>query len=341
MHRYGVCNLLTTLSYPPWTKGLDRVVYMTQHGEERFPFYAYVQPNDVCTVNSHHNASFWSFSRLPAEIQVHVLAMCPASTLFRLMHTSLKLRTEALKLFWAKADTYFLVDAHWLINKAYPGDSMWDMAFLVQVQNVEIDYSSVLNNRICMRQEDERVEIQSNLVDIFWASLRDRVLNVKRVILNYNEGSTGREYGLDRIPLALRLLVEASPHGIETCVLFLERKQTSRPTTWRTATWRRCLLRRTEQGVWEEGNLEKFRKTILMPPKIFRGPVGSFGELLYQCYTKIPLQRYGLWPLMVEALDRHHFDVGRNEPFPCPVASCTAYFSKGGEWTIYAAEEHY
>ncbi|PVI07714.1 hypothetical protein DM02DRAFT_700709 [Periconia macrospinosa] len=288
MHRYAVCNLLTTLSYPPWTKGLDRVVYITRSGEEQFPFHAYVHPDDTCTDKSHHSATFWSFSRLPEEIQLHVLAICPASILFQLMHTCSKLRTEASKQFWAKADAYFPVEAHWLINKAYPGDSVWNMTFLAQVHSVEVDYSLVLNDRICMRQQDERVEIQSNLVDIFWASLQNRVPNVKRVIPNYNKGNTGREYGLDRIPLALRLLIEASPHGIESSVLFLERKQTSHPTTWRTATWRRCLLRRTEQ-----------------------------------------------------ALDRHHFDMGRNEPFSCPVASCTAYFSKSGQWTIHAAEEHY
>jgi hypothetical protein len=99
MRRQAICNLLTTLSYPPWTKGLDRAVYMTPDGEERIPFYAYIQPTGVGTNTLQHSTTLWAFRQLPAEIQLHILTMCSASTLFQLMRVSSKLRTEASKLF--------------------------------------------------------------------------------------------------------------------------------------------------------------------------------------------------------------------------------------------------
>jgi hypothetical protein len=93
--------------------------------------------------------------------------------------------------------------------------------------------------------------------------------------------------------------------------------------------------------MWEKSEPEKARKTILMPPNKFVGPVGGFSELVYQCYKKIPFQRYCLWPLMVEALDRHYFDMGHDKSFLCPLSGCAAYFSQAREWTVHAAEAHY
>jgi hypothetical protein len=78
-----------------------------------------------------------------------------------------------------------------------------------------------------------------------------------------------------------------------------------------------------------------------MPLKQFNVPVGGFGKLLYDQYTKIPLQRYGLLLLVVEALDRYHFDMERDDPFSCPIPSCEAHFDKAGQWAVHAAEAHF
>ena len=344
MRRQATCNLLATLSYPPWTKGLDREVYMTPGGEERIPFHIYVQRTGVRTVASQHNAILSTFHQLPEEVQLHILAMCPASTLFQLMRTSSKLRTEASKLFWGERDTYFLVEARWLIDKAYSGQSTWDMAFLANVQNLEIEYQPVLTLDICLQRDGTR-EIQRNLIDNFWDSLKSRFPGVKKVIINHNEESLGWEDKKELFPLALQLLVQACPPGIESSVLFLEKKPQpqliAKTKGWRTATWQRCLFRQASNGQWSKSKQGKLWKTVMMPPKRFNGPVGHFNELKFHCYQTIPLQRFGLWPLMVEALDRHHFDAGRNAPFACPLSGCTTYFSQAGEWTVHAAKVHY
>jgi hypothetical protein len=258
------------------------------------------------------------------------------------MHTSSKFRTEASKLFWGKGDAYFLVEAQWLLNKAYPGQSFWDMAFLTNVQNIEIECRAGIRQEICV-QRDNSCDIQHDLVNVFWASLKDKFPNVKKVILNHNEERVS--WDEEPFPLALQLLLRACPQDIESSLLFLE-KEPKPPllagtADWRTGAWHRCSFQLAGDGEWHKSEPKTLRQTILMPPKQFKGPVGRYIELKYQCYHKIPLQRFGLWPLMVEALDRHHSGLGRNASFVCPLSSCTASFRQAGEWTVHAAKTHY
>jgi hypothetical protein len=341
MRRQATCNLLATLSYPPWPKGLDRDMYMTSGGEERVPFHVHVRPNCTRTVASQHSANLSAFSQLPNELQRHILTLCSDSSLFQLMHTSSKLRIEASKLFWGRQNVYFLVEAEWLLNNAYPGQSYWDMAFLANVQHVEVECQPTISWKIC-RKRDETREIQHTLLNVFWASLKDRFPNVKTVVINHNEERTSWDDEKEPFPLALQLLLRACPQGITSSVLFLEKipQLIASTTDWRT-TWQRCLFQQTETGEWCKRELDSVRKIVLMPPKHFNGPVGRFRKLGYRLYYNICLQQYGLWPLMVEALDRHFFDLGCNTSFVCPLPSCTAYFNQAGEWTIHAAKVHY
>lgn len=148
MHRDAICNLRELLSYPSQSRDLYQAVYMTSSGEERTPFYTYVSPSGIGGNISQQETAFSIFNQLPEEIQLHIVAMCSVSTLFQLMHTSSKLRREASKLFWGQKTTYFLVEAEWLIDKAYPGQSFWDMAFLANVQNVEVEYEPDISSTL-------------------------------------------------------------------------------------------------------------------------------------------------------------------------------------------------
>jgi hypothetical protein len=342
MRRQATCNLLTTLPYPPWPKSLNRRVYMTPGGEELVPFHIHVRPSCTSTVASQHSATLSTFLKLLEELQLHILTMCSASSLFQLMHTSSKLRIEASKLFWGRRNVYFLVEAQWLLDHAYPGQSYWDMAFLANVQNVQVDCSPTLSRKICPKRGETR-QIQHTLLHVFWTSLQNRFPNLKSVIINHNEERTSWDDEKEPFPLALQLLLRACPQYITSSVLFLEMmpQGTVSRMDWRTATWQRCLFQQTETGDWRKSKPESTSKTVIMPPKKFNGPVGRFSNMEYQLYYTIRLQRFGLWPLMVEALDRHHFDLGRSTSFACPLSGCTAYFYQAGEWTVHAATQHY
>jgi hypothetical protein len=341
MRRQATCNLLAILAYPPWPKSLDREMYMTPGGEERVPFHVHVRPSCVCKVALQRDMTLSAFSRLPDELQLHILTMCSASTLFQLMHTSSKLRIEASKLFWGRRNVYFLVEAQWLLNKAYPGQSHLDIAFLANVQNVEVECQPTISQKICQQRHETR-EIQHTLISVFWASLQAKFPRAKTVIINYNEERPRWDDENELCPLALHLLLQACPQGITSSILFLEKKRhpIAGATDWRTATWQRCLFGQDKSGEWCKSKPNSVWKTVLMPPKQFNGLVGRFCKLRYQLYYTIRLQQYGLWPLMIEALDRHYFDLGRNTSFACPLPSCTAYFNQGGEWTVHAAKVH-
>jgi hypothetical protein len=342
MLRDATCNLLGVLSYPSQPRDLDQAVYMTSSGEERTPFHIYVSPSSIRRDESQQDMAFSKFNQLPAEIQLHTVAMCSVSTLFQLMHTSSKFRTEASKLFWGQRATYFLAEAEWLIDGAYPGQSFWDMAFLANVQNVELEYQPVISQRICIYGHGTQV-IRHDLIDTFWATLTNCFPNIQKVILNQSKGSYSQEDDKEPFPLALQRLLQACPQSIECSLLYVELKPQSVTgiPPWRTNLWQRCLFQYTDDRGLLKTEPERIRRTILMPPRQFKGPIGNYMGLRYQAHKKIPLQRLGLWPLMVEALDRYHFDEERDEPFSCPLPGCTAYFSQAGEWSVHAAEVHY
>ncbi|KAJ6274254.1 hypothetical protein PSV08DRAFT_367897 [Bipolaris maydis] len=330
MHRDAICNLLELLSYPSQSRDLHQAVYITSSGEERTPFHTYVSP------------TFSIFSQLPVEIQLHIVAMCSVSTLFQLMHTSSKLRREASKLFWGQKATYFLIEAEWLIDKAYPGQSFWDMAFLANVQNVEVEYQPVISKKICIHEHGTLV-LRHDLINTFWDALKHWCPNLQKVILNQSKGSYSLEDDNEPFPRALQCLLQACPPSIKCSLLYLEQKPQSATgiLQWRTDPWQRCLFQYTDDRGWLKTEPQRMRRTILVPPKQFKGPVGHYMGLRYQAHKKIPLQRLGLWPLTVEALDCYHFDGVRDKPFSCPLSGCTAYFSQGGEWSVHAVEVHY
>jgi hypothetical protein len=337
------CNLLEALPLPPWRKELDWGLYITRKWERRIPFSTYVRPKISTTTNSFQGqaTSCPQFGALAAELQLRIISACSISTLFQLMHVSSALRADASKLFWANPSAYFLVDAYWLLDGGYPGYQCSDSTFLQNVQNVEIEYEPSTNNDIWPRLGEE-MAIRQDRITTFWSSIERRFPQVKRVVLNQN-GEPGIWGGVDAVPPPLQALVQACPLRIEISVFVSKRQPLPNANTSTEIqprqTWQRSNLRFGANHVWTELEFRPI-KTILLPIRQFDGLVGRFEVLKHMC-LRIQLQQYGLWPLAIEALDRHHFDNGRNKPFACPWPECDAFFDKAGQWTVHAALLHY
>jgi hypothetical protein len=334
------CNLSATLSYPPWRNDLDWGLYTTKEWEKRTTFHSYVQPGAATACLPGQVSSFPRFSTLPAELQLRVLSFCPARTLFQVMRVSSTLRTEASKLFWANPNAFFVVEAYWLLDGGYPGNTCWDMAFLHHVQQVEIEYYPGAGNTICPQEVGE-ISVRQDLILCFWKSFKQRFPNAKRVIINQNWETTSCWSDTEPVALPLRTLIQYCPPGINVSAFVLEKNPLIDNSTIITSkkSWQRSLYQPTADGRWETLQLDGRHTTLFMPTKQFSGPVGEFRGLAYEC-ERIACQKYGLWPLMIEALDRHHFDGGRNESFTCPAFGCDAYFAKAGEWTVHAVKLH-
>jgi hypothetical protein len=342
MHPSFACNLITTVSLPPWKEGLDWGLQTTDEWEKHVPFHAYVRSRPGANrVQHRHVYLFPLFSTLPAELQFHILAFCPAHTLFRMMHVSSALRAEASKLFWATSGASFLVGADWLLGGGYQGDTYRDLPFMHHVQRVEIEYHRGFDAEICFKGNDERLSARQDQITRFWESLVLRLPNVNRVL--FNQGYETPLWWEDgkQMTQPLQILLQARPIGLEVAVLVLEETvviDASIPVP-PTRRWQRSLYQPSVDGGWVKAHNYRREATILMPTKQFQGPVGEFHRLLHEA-EGIYDQREGLWPLMIEALDRYYFDDGREVPFDCPLASCGTQFTRAGEWSIHAVDVH-
>ncbi|KAH7071491.1 hypothetical protein BKA63DRAFT_73530 [Paraphoma chrysanthemicola] len=337
-------NFLATLSHPPWTGGLRWGLCVTQQGEERVLFSSYVQhqpvaPDTLCPVES-----FPQFSRLPTELQFRILSFCSARILFQAMRASSTLRIEASKLFWAHPEAYFLVPAHWLLDGGYPGFVNSDLLFLRHVHNVFVDCDGGLEHEICPSY-DEVAMVQQGHIDTFWESLTRTCPSAKRVMLHHHWEPRWPGHKTLPVPHALRFLAQQTPLHMTTTALIVEeigKNATAHPgvPVAPTQQWQRSFYQALPGGAWEPVPCAWPWKIILPPTKPLEGPVGQYMALAHKTDIVL-LELDGLWPLMVEALDRHHFHNGKNEPFSCPSPDCSAYFAQAGEWTVHAAEVHY
>jgi hypothetical protein len=338
-----VPNFLATLSYPPWTEKLRWGLRFTVAGEEQVPFHSYVQGRSTETSMPLHDSTFPQFSTLPTELQNHILFMCSARTLFQVMQVSSALRAEASKLFWSNPGAYFLVSADWLIDGAYPAYTDLDLDFLPYVQNLVVKYSGTTYWKLCAHN-DGIVTVRPEQIAAFWKSMSKRCPSVKRVVVDKNSLSPSWRNESQPVSRAVRMLLQSAPSSIHTSAFIVEKTaytpavhSSSTPTT---TSFQRSLYRPSLGDMWAPVSSFQPWKTIVPPAKQFNGPVGRFTQLDYDtAITK--LQRDGIWPLMVEALDRHHFDMGNHEPFSCPSPTCDVYFQEAGQWTVHAAESHY
>ncbi|KAF2794226.1 hypothetical protein K505DRAFT_374775 [Melanomma pulvis-pyrius CBS 109.77] len=340
----GVCNLLATLSKPPWTKPLNWSLQMTLQGEERIPYHLYVQSYAVQPRSSSQPSSFPEFNQLPAELQLRILTFCSAPTLYRIMRTSSMLRIEAAKLFWADQNTYYLIEAYWLFGGGHSGYTCYDLSFMAYVQNVEIEYDVIAEDKIGPVRDDV-LEIDYEKARDFWKTFKTRFPRAKTVVVNQNWESVSIRQQDDDEPVAccLKVLIEVCPVEIDVFAFVLVEvgsggcKRTALPVA---NNWHRVLYQLTKGGGWKKVTTSGFeRKTILIPPKRFHGPVGEFEAQKHEG-SRIHLQQIGLGALAIEALDRYYFDKEDPEPFHCPVSGCDVYFEKAGQWTQHAAEAH-
>ena len=335
------CNFLATLAHPPWTEALKRNLYITQEGEERMPFSLYVQSKPVLEGPFCQPTSFSHYNLLPVELQLRILTFCSASTLFQLMRVSSRIRAEASKLFWAYPGAYFVVEAAWLLGGGYPSYTNSDTAFLASVQNVQVNYWEGTDNIICPLR-NETVEIRQDRIADFWKVFTQGCPRAKRVVVNQCWMSAPWRQETQRVPRALQLLVQSSPPGITASAFIVEEVHVLAGLN-KTATsaeqWQRAVYQQRADSSWERVGLGQDWMAVLVPAKRFAGLVERFQEVLLRG-SLLTLEEDGLWPGLVEALDRYHFDGGRNRPFSCPSAGCDQYFQEAGEWTKHAAELH-
>jgi hypothetical protein len=183
--------------------------------------------------------------------------------------------------------------------------------------------------------------MRQDVVETMWTALRKGCPRVKKVVFNQQIMSGTDVEGTGNVPECLEVLIRTCPKDIVAEAFIVEEREGRH---WNNGTYsnfykvecRTAHYRPLEGGSWEELEPTAKQYAVLVPGRLFRGPVGHF-EKNYFLFRRRVVQEYAFWPLAIEALDRHHFDEGRNNAFQCPKADCDVVFTKPGEWTIHAA----
>lgn len=97
-------------------------------------------------------------------------------------------------------------------------------------------------------------------------------------------------------------------------------------------TWREL---KDNEGWTDIPNYDQPR--IVMPPKIFRGPIGAYESWIYKA-TQLAARKETIKTMLVAAVEKHHF-FGRHEPFTCPVPDCWAWFDQPEQFTTHMLVE--
>jgi hypothetical protein len=319
-------------STTPWIGPINWRLHATDLGEICTPFAHYVQLDPKCC----GCPAFPAFTRLPTELQIHVLRFCSSATLFQLMQTSTALRHEASKLFWSDQDAWYRVDGSWLLAGGFLGDAYYAAEFLRQVQQIEVDFEDVRNLMVSddsrgTKQVEEPCTKQNEQLRDFWRLVQSRFPRIVRVVISE---STPRKAG-SSLPDNVKRITQECPSSVNGFVSAI----TSDAGKTNRATRYRARLSNME-GQWEVTDSPWIRQSILLPPKAWHGPVGEYAQARYQLHRYMGMKR-ATEPLLIEAIERSHF-CGQPKPFRCPGLRCEAYFERGGEWAAHAVDTgHY
>jgi hypothetical protein len=359
---------------------------MTSEGEEQFPFHQHVRSERAGEVFKPQDSSrslrnLPTKLQLPTELQWRVMDFCAdRATLWQLMHTSSGLRAEASKRFWADPHTYYHIEAPWLIDGGWPGNTGSDMTFLTHVENIEIEYGIEADALFRPRGENGPGDIEYDLVSSFWRTLKQRCPSVRRVVFNQtwhtrlqarrDVMSGGDLEGPLWLSACLKVLAPLTPPDVEVFAFVLTSAiynandphgangQLAPPRSDRTLYQYKTQKlseeyeqRLSQQGTvrsptrrsrsrWEESGQPLNYRAVLVPFKHFRGPVGTFEHLRY-ANERICSQRLGLGAVMIAALARHHSNDNKETPFACPMPYCTPPgFGCAQDWIVHAARTH-
>jgi hypothetical protein len=271
-----------------WKKPLNLSLHSTHDGEIRVPFTHHVrQPN------APPSASFPQFTLLPLELQLRVLNWCEKSTLLQLMHTSRFIRAEANKLFFSDPEAIYWIDAEWLLQGGYPGDTLYDLNFMLHVEHLYIDFFWMTEKNwmnpadwdVYSGTEEEAVVGAYGGMDEnvrkFWSTVQHRFPRLKHVTLGDDHDRSSLRETSRVPPIVYRKVGEMCPVGIEVSVALFQGGDRSTNRRMRGRLWRLVTFQADTntdtKAQWEECS-SWYEPLIVMPYKILRGPVGKFQD---------------------------------------------------------------
>jgi hypothetical protein len=325
-----------------WREPLDLTISMTFGGQFFKHFYQHIRPMNSAT----SEASFHQYTRLPVELQIRVLQLCDAPTLFQLMHTSRHLRTEAKKLFFSDQKTWYRLSMKdYFINCSCPGESIYDVDFLACIQQLDLKcdttFDDWLPDEACKRGHtgeelrNMNVEQESACMKDFWQTVQRLFPRVKRVILSSDTATIHDEPPVDR---CYQKLAQMCPQGIEVSFYGVEKeKEREAISHRRQRAWWRLRTGQEDAGTGitlkQERHFEAPVTIVIPPQKVHRGQIGAFIKS-NTLWSNFHGQRFAARMHQAAAVEKYYFE-GRHKPFSCSKVDCDTWFEKPEQYTTH------
>lgn len=322
-----------------WKEPLDVTVPITFEGQFFKHFHQHIHSRD----STNSERSFHRYADLPAELQLRVLQLFDAPTLFRLMHTSRNLRTESKKLFFADQKTWYRLQAHPLLERASPGESIYDVCFLANIEQLDLECDLTFQHSLGNECWDTPVtgiestqlcgERISAKINDLWRAVQRICPKIKRVMLSA-ELTSG--YAEQPVTYGYRKLAQLCPRNIDVFLWVAETEKEAAGRRRKRVLWR--LRAGQAQMDITAAPKREHRWTspgaIVVPPeKSYRGRVGAFNRA-NSLWGRYNHQRHAAKMHRAAAIEKHYFE-GRHESFGCSVADCDAWFEEAEQYTTH------
>ncbi|KAH7396769.1 hypothetical protein DE146DRAFT_50181 [Phaeosphaeria sp. MPI-PUGE-AT-0046c] len=316
-----------------YTRLLNWEQFSTFNGEIHIPFARYVKRNTTHVVNT----TFWPFLRLPRELQLQIIQFCNGATLFQLMHTSCRTRSDAQQLFWSRSDIWYHIDGEWLLAGGLTGYTHYAVNFLCNVQRVEIQFHNMNSffddwidgeRRLVVYDQAQPIRTVDEQIEDLWRLLATLCPRVKHVVVS----ESCERQALHKVHKAL---VERCPAPLSVTASYLQGTR-SNPSTVQRLRVKKPFPYHGNTDNWPILDIAWTRQTILLPLKEFRGPGGIFQRTEY-ALTVFIYQIRSLDLLRIEAIEKYHFGT-ECRAFSCPEPTCPARFTLPGQWPAHVGE---
>jgi hypothetical protein len=322
-----------------WKEPLDFTIPMTFEGQFFKYFHQHIRSQNSTT----SKGSFHRYADLPAELQLQVLQLCDAPTLFKLMHTSRDLRTESKKLFFADQNTWYRLQAHPLLHRASPGESTYDVCFLANIEQLDLECDLTFQHLLGDECWDTAVTgIESTQlcgdhinakINNLWRTVQRICPQIKRVMLSA-ELTSG--HAKQPVTYGYRKLAQLCPQDIDVFLWVAETEDEAAGRRRRRVLWQ-LRAGQAHMDITAAPKREQRRTSpgaIVVPPeKPYRGRVGAFNRA-NSLWRKYNNQRHAAKMHRAAAVEKHYFQ-GQCKPFGCPVPDCNAWFEQPEQYTTH------
>jgi hypothetical protein len=324
------------------------------------PFKYFIRPASLPPLEA--SRTFTCFANLPVEIHLQIYDFCDTPTLFQLMHTCARTRTEASKRFWSQQDIWYncpdtsLFD--YFIKHPIP---LFCVSFASQITQVEIDVETlgtVFGNESVVKNGDvvydsessespnngETVEAEAHPVTtldkarIFWKRVQTVFPSISRVVIS---GKPWMEENHDWFPdcdannVDVSLAIQQAPPHISVFIATECRRKQPNDLENGHKLWQ--FNKQFDPPSWYQVPGFWTPKRVLLPPRQFVNyPLDTLLKII-SIQSNMDLERRGLHWLTLESYPRY----ATTARIQCPNPMCNALLPTRKVWSQHLQETHH